>query len=71
MSEFSAPVYHSVEHDEHKNDICNTHFMFHISFLLPDTFSLLRVNKKIFIIDSELLTYTNTFPNNTFRPPIV
>jgi len=69
VSEFSEPIIH--HKNKHKNDACESHYMFHISFLLPDTFSLLLVNKKIFIRDSKLLTNTNTFPNNTFRPPIV
>jgi len=71
VSEFSEPIIHHKNTHKHKNDACESHYMFHISFLLPNTFSLFLVNKKIFISDSELLINTNTFPNNTFRPPIV
>lgn len=68
VAKFSEPIHHE---DIHKNDASDFHYLFHISFLLPDVFSLFVVNKKIFIADSESFTHTNTFPNNTFRPPIV
>ncbi|SFV68045.1 hypothetical protein MNB_SV-14-807 [hydrothermal vent metagenome] len=68
VAEFSEPIHHK---NIHEHDACESHYLFHISFLLPDVFSLLTVDKKILITDSELFTHTNTFPNNTFRPPIV
>jgi len=70
LSEFSQPVYHEEMH-EHENDACDSHYMFHVSFLLPDIFTLLEINKKMFILNSEAFTHTYSFPNNTFRPPIV
>jgi len=69
ISEFSEPVHHEDMH-EHESDACDSHYLFHISFLLPDIFSLLLVDKKISIVNREEFTHTNSFPNNTFRPPI-
>ena len=69
VAEFSQPIQH--EMDEHEGDLCNTHFMLHVSFILPSSFMLLTIEK---IKNSELF-YTSlnhyAYKENTFRPPIV
>jgi len=69
VSEFSQPIQHDLE--EHKGDLCNTHFMLHLSFLLPSSFSLLTMEniKTIELFHASLNHYA--YKENTFRPPIV
>ena len=69
VAEFSEPVYHEIE--AHEGDLCNTHFMLHISFILPTSFSLLTMKKikKRELLYSSLNHYA--YKENTFRPPIV
>jgi len=69
ISEFSEPIQHDIE--EHKGDLCNTHFMLHLSFLLPNTFSLAEPNQEALIAEFKPLLYLFIYINNTFRPPIV
>ncbi len=68
VAEFSM---FDIHHDEHENDACDSHCMFHISFLLPDTLSLYEMQQEVFVLP--LLSSENHFlyQKNTFRPPIV
>ena len=70
VAEFSMPDVHHDEH-ENENDACDSHYMFHISFLLPDIFSLYELRQEAFVLP--LLSSKNHFlyKENTFRPPIV
>jgi len=67
VGEFSAPIEHD---DNHDNELCETHFMFHISFLLPQNFSLFETAKEKNHLSSSLLINLSHYKNNTFRPPI-
>ena len=68
VTEFSQPIEH---HDEHKGDLCETHFMFHLSFLLPESVEVHLVNASIdSTIEYKLHLNDALFFNNTFRPPI-
>jgi len=71
VAEFSAPVHEHEEEHEYANDACDSHYMFHISFLLPESFSLYEVKYNAFVLP--LLSSQNHFSyqENTFRPPIV
>ena len=68
VTEFSQPIEHDME--KHQGDLCNTHFMLHISFLLPRTFSLLEIEE----LDSSIFSFISFNPyfykENSFRPPI-
>jgi hypothetical protein len=69
VAEFSHPIEHDIE--EHNGDLCNSHFMLHLSFILPSNFLLSEIPKSnntlIFIIPTQSYSHVN----NTFRPPIV
>jgi hypothetical protein len=69
VTEFSEPIQHDL--DEHEGDICNTHFMLHLSFLIPSRFSLFEIDSIEPITQSPLFTYHYIAIDNTFRPPIV
>jgi hypothetical protein len=66
--EFSHPIQHDI--DDHDGDLCNTHFMLHISFLVPTSFSLLEVEQVEQIISGYLHLNDYHYQENTFRPPI-
>ena len=68
VAEFSQPIQHDIE--AHEGDLCNTHFMLHLSFLLPSTISLLEIDKQLNIepLFSPLNAYL--YQENSFRPPI-
>jgi hypothetical protein len=70
VAEFSAPIHDDDTH-EHENDACDSHYMFHISFLLPKHFFLLEVNTKKSTTDFSILSYPLAYIDNSFRPPIV
>jgi len=74
VAEFSAPIHHDefskIEH-EHENDMCDSHFMFHVSFLLPINFSLFEPSSSSFTPNSKNKSFSFSYQNNTFRPPIV
>jgi len=67
VAEFSTP---NVHHDIHKHDACDSHYMFHISFLLPDTFSLFEMNQEVFVPQPQPSTNHYAYNKNSFRPPI-
>ena len=67
VSEFSVPIDH---HDEHDNELCESHFMLHLSFLLPKNFSLFDPSQGNLIPQSSYLVNLYTYNQNTFRPPI-
>lgn len=69
VAEFSAPI-HDDEMHEHENDTCDSHYIFHISFLLPENFSLFEVEIKTLTLELLPLVYPTINPNNNFRPPI-
>lgn len=72
VAEFSAPHEHGESHEEeHANDACETHFMFHLSFLLPDTFTLSPVIQEEFNSSLQATLNHYAYQDNTFRPPIV
>jgi hypothetical protein len=70
VAEFSVPIYHDETHHD-KSDICDTHFMFHVSFLLPSNFSLFELNQSNFRASFQDLYAPFSYINNSFRPPIV
>ena len=70
VAEFSTPDVHHDEH-EHENDACDSHYMFHISFLLPDVFSLFEMNQELFVSPLQLSTNHYSYKKNSFRPPIL
>jgi len=74
VAEFSAPStsieHYDKHHEDHDNELCETHFMFHISFLLPQNFSLFETAKEKNHLTSSLLINLSHYKNNTFRPPI-
>jgi hypothetical protein len=67
VTEFSHPIEH---HDEHKGDLCESHFMFHLSFLLPELVLLLPNRSIESQIVYELHLNDAYYQKNTFRPPI-
>ncbi|MCK5854722.1 MAG: hypothetical protein KAG56_05835 [Sulfurovaceae bacterium] len=69
LAEFSAPDVH--DSYEHQEDVCDTHFIFHISFLMPENFILSEISYLETTPTTTILTHTFTPLNNTFRPPIV
>jgi len=72
VAEFSPSVHHN-EHkheQEHEPDFCDTHCMFHISFLLPASFLLFEIDRDISAIYSDIPFYFSLHSNLTFRPPI-
>ena len=72
IAEFSKPVYHEEIHEhENENDTCDSHYIFHIPFLLPDTFSLLEIDKQILIFHRDYFQKPFNHRDNSFRPPIV
>jgi hypothetical protein len=68
VEEFSMP---DVHHDEHETDSCDTHYMFHVSFLLPDTFSLFEISQEVFVLPPLFSKNNFSYQKNSFRPPIV
>ena len=71
IQEYVSEFDHAIEqHDEHKGDCCETHFMFHLSFLLPEIFSLFEMNEEVFVTQTHLLTNPYAYNKNSFRPPI-
>ncbi len=68
VAEFSM---FDVHLDEHEHKVCESHCMFHISFLLPDRLSLYEIEQNTSVL--ALLASKNHFlyQKNTFRPPIV
>jgi len=70
VAEFSAPIQHDGEH-EHENDVCDTHFMFHLSSLLSPLFSLFEIEQDNFQHYFQITFLCYSHVNNTFRPPIV
>ena len=71
VAEFSAPIHHDqLDEHEHENDFCDSHFMFHISFLLPQNFSLFEISQSNIIFQSTFLPYPFLNTENSFRPPI-
>jgi len=69
VAEFSEPIQHEI--DQHKGDICNTHFMLHISFLIPTTFTLTEIEDSEYVTPYISITYYYIDLSNSFRPPIV
>ncbi len=67
IDEFSHPI---DQHDEHDSKICETHFMFHISFLLPDRLPLVEAYSFNSSIEYKLHLNDVSYKDNTFRPPI-
>ena len=68
VSEFDHAI--AEHHDEHEDNCCETHFMFHLSFLLPDTLSLFEYIALDTTIEYNLHLNNTLYFNNTFRPPI-
>ena len=68
VSEFDHAI--AEHHDEHEDNCCETHFMFHLSFLLPDTLSLFEEIALDTTIEYHLHLNDTLYFNNTFRPPI-
>ena len=71
VQEYVNEFDHSIQqHDEHKGDCCKTHFLFHLSFLLPDTPSFFKHITLSSSIEYHLHLNDTLYFNNTFRPPI-
>ena len=68
LDEFEHPTNH--HHDEHDNELCEEHFMFHISFLLPDRLTILEAYLLNSKIEYKLHLNDNFYKENSFRPPI-
>ena len=68
VAEFSQAIEH---HDEHKGDMCDSHFMFHIVYLVPTNYTLLEISNENFIREFYLLSSPYFYQKNSFRPPIV
>ncbi len=68
VSEFDHAI--SEHHDVHEDNCCETHFMFHLSFLLPDTLSFFEQITLDTTIEYNLHLNDTFYFNNTFRPPI-
>ena len=68
VEEFSHPIHHDVE--DHDGDLCNSHFMLHISFLIPTTFSLLEIDQVVNIDPFYMHLKHYNYKENSFRPPI-
>ena len=68
VAEFSHPIVHEI--GEHDGDLCNSHFLLHISFLLPSIFSLIEIKQDAYTqpFHSKLNHYN--YQKNSFRPPI-
>jgi len=72
VAEFSLPHEHSDSHEKrYANDSCKTHYMFHLSFLLPDIFSLSHMIEEEFTTSLQASINHYAYQDNTFRPPIV
>ena len=69
VAEFSAPI-HDDDLHEHESDTCDSHYMFHISFLLPQNFSLFELTRTDVIAQPTFLAYPFLNTENSFRPPI-
>ena len=69
VAEFSEPVSHDDLH-EHENDTCDSHYIFHVSFLLPDTFALFSLKREGFVFAPNFLFNPLFELDNSFRPPI-
>ena len=67
IDEFNHPADHQ---DEHNSEICESHFMFHISFLLPDRLPLLESHSFNSTIEYKLHLNDVPYKENSFRPPI-
>jgi len=67
--EFSKPINHNK--DENNKDLCDSHFMLHISFILPINFSLNFIQIVKNIPKSNPLIYNYLYLDNNFRPPII
>jgi len=67
VAEFSQPIEHQ---DEHKGDMCDSHFMFHVAYLLPQNYALLELCNEDFITEFYLLSSPYSYIENSFRPPI-
>ncbi len=68
ISEFDHAI--TEHHDKHIDNCCKTHFMFHLSFLLPDTLSFFEEIALNTTIEYSLHLNNTIYINNTFRPPI-
>jgi len=72
VAEFSLPHEHGESHEKkYAHDACETHYMFHLSFLLPDIFALSPMVEEKFTTSLEVSLNHYAYQNNTFRPPIV
>jgi len=73
VQEFVAEFSHPIQHDlnEHDGDLCNSHFMLHLPFLLPSYFTLAELSPQYLLYQFKLPISTYSHVNNTFRPPIV
>jgi hypothetical protein len=68
VSEFSHPIQHDI--DEHNGDLCNSHFMLHLTFILPPHILLLEIKKDNFNLPFKEPSKSYSHVNNSFRPPI-
>jgi hypothetical protein len=72
LSEFSLPHEHGDSHEKkYAHDACETHYMFHLSFLLPDVFAFSAMIEEEFTTSLEASLNHYAYQENTFRPPIV
>lgn len=69
VAEFSAPIHDHTTY-KHENDACDTHYIFHISFLLPEHFSLFEFKIKATTSEFLPLPFPIAYLDNSFRPPI-
>jgi len=67
IDEFSHPIDHK---GEHKGDLCQTHCLLHISFIVPSIFTLAMFDYPFINLKKEYLYYNCLDIKNNFRPPI-
>jgi len=68
--EFSIEMSQPLVHDGDSDDMCSIHFIFHLSFLVPEEFYLPQSSNHKEAIYPLMDFYPLSFPNNSFRPPI-
>lgn len=70
--DFSVSIHYDGETHEHESDtLCDSHFMYHLSFLVPQNFLLDEINQEISLPIGSILSYFLTPRDKALKPPIV
>ena len=72
VQEYLSEFDHAMDehHNDHKYNCCEIHFMFHLSFLLPDNISFFEHIVLNSTIEYSLHLNDTLLPHNIFRPPV-